>query len=116
MKRALITILLSLALLGAVAISCASETSVTGQFYGCTEATDTNGNTNTYYQFKANDNSVWWQLTAEEIGFVPNANKEYTLTYDNNGTTKANKPCDCGPEFECECEVYDDIFLGVQAK
>ena len=114
MRRTIITILLSLALIGAVAISCASETSVTGKFYGICVATDTNGNINTYYLFKSNDNSVWWQLTAEEIGFVPKTNEEYTLTYDNNGTNKANKSCDCAPEFECECEVYDDIFISIK--
>lgn len=94
----------------------ANECAATGQFYDTFEATDSNGNANTYYQFKSNDNEVWWALTAEELGFVPKANAEYILTYDNNGTTKANKPCDCAPEFECECEVYDDIFLEVQAK
>lgn len=80
----------------------------TGQFYGSYEATDQNGNSDTYYQFKSNDNEVWWALTAEEIGFIPNANEEYTLTYDNNGTTKV---CDCS---DCECEVYDDIFIGIK--
>lgn len=94
--------------------SNANECAVTGQFYDCTVAEDQNGNVNTYYQFKANDDSVWWQLTAQEIGFIPNSSAEYTLTYDNNGTTKANKPCDCTDE--CECEIYDDIFLGVKAK
>lgn len=92
----------------------ANECSVAGQFYGSTEVTDQNGNEKTLYQFRSHDNEVWWQLTAEEIGFVPKANTEYTLTYDNNGTTKANKPCNCAPEFECECEVYDDILIGVQ--
>lgn len=89
--------------------SNANECATTGKFYGNYEATDTNGNANTYYQFKSNDNEVWWALTAEEIGFTPNKNTEYTLAYDNNGTTKANKPCDC-----CECEVYDDVFLYVR--
>ena len=87
----------------------ANVSEVVGQFYDKFEANET-----TYYHFKANDDSVWWQLTAEEIGFIPKANETYTLVYDNNGTTKANKPCNC--VVECECDVYDDIFLGVQAK
>lgn len=92
----------------------ANASEVVGQFYDKFEAVDQNGNENTYYHFKANDDSVWWSLTAEEIGFIPIANKEYTLSYDNNGTTKANKTCDC--VVECECDVYDDILLGVKAK
>ena len=92
----------------------ANECVVTGQFYGSYEAVDSNGNTNTYYQFKSNDNEVWWVLTESEIGFIPSENTEYVLVYDNNGTTKANKPCDCAPELDCECEVYDDVFLGVE--
>lgn len=39
--------------------------------------------------------------------------KDYILKYDNNGTTAENKSCECLPEWECECEVYDDIFLGI---
>ena len=65
----------------------------------------------TYYQFKSNDNSVWWTLTESEIGFKPSTEKEYILLYCNNGTTAENKTCGCLPE--CECEVYDDVFLGL---
>lgn len=68
---------------------------------------------NTYYQFKSNDDSTWWTLTETEIGFKPSAEKEYVLLYSNNGTTAEGKPCDCLPEWECECEVYDDIFFGI---
>lgn len=67
----------------------------------------------TYYQFRSDDDSVWWILSAEEIGFVPKEGTEYVLVYDNSGTTAENKPCECGPEFDCECEVYDDIFIKV---
>ena len=93
-----------------------SETkcTVSGKFYNNAELTDTNGNEDTYYQFKSNDNEVWWLLTEEEIGHIPNGNTEYALTYDNNGTTKANKPCDCTPELDCECEVYDDTFISIR--
>ena len=87
----------------------ANEISTVGKFDGSYEATDNNGNTDTYYQFKANDDSVWWALTESQMGFIPDESTEYTLTYDNNGTTKANKPCDC-----CECEVYDDVFISVR--
>lgn len=66
-----------------------------------------------YYQFKSNDDLVWWALTEKEIGFIPSMEKDYILKYDNNGTTAEEKPCDCLPEWECECEVYDDIFLGI---
>lgn len=92
----------------------ANECTAVGKFSEPFEATDTNGNETTLYQFKSNDNEVWWQLTAEEIGFIPNGNTEYVLTYDNNGTTKENKPCDC--DLDCECEVYDDVLLSVERK
>ena len=84
------------------------ETAV-GTFTGT--ITDANGDE--YFHFKSNDNAVWWLLTAKEMGFTPKANTEYVLTYDNKGTTKANKPCGCEPEFECECEVYDDELVSI---
>ena len=62
-----------------------------------------------WYQFKSYDDTVWWALTTETLGFVPEANKTYTLVYYDNGTTN------CTEEFDCECEVYDDIFLTVEA-
>lgn len=72
-----------------------------------------NGDDNKYYQFKSDDNSVWWALTKSEIGFAPKANEKYVLLYCDNGTTSKNKGCDCPEEWNCECEVYDDILLGV---
>lgn len=93
-----------------------TEIEVIGKFYGNLEMTDSNGNEDTYYQFRSNDNEVWWVLTKEEIGHIPNGNTEYILTYNNNGTTKENKPCDCGSEIDCECEVYDDEFISVAIK
>lgn len=69
---------------------------------------------NKYYQFKSYDDTVWWALTEEEMGFIPEANKTYTLTYYDNDTTIENKPCDCPPEYYCECEVYDDIFVAIR--
>ena len=89
----------------------ANECTVIGKFYGGYEAADTNGNTDTYYQFKSNDNEVWWALTAKEMGFIPDNNTEYVLIYDNNGTTKVNKTCDC-----CECEVYDDKLVDIRER
>ena len=62
-----------------------------------------------YYQFKSNDNSVWWVLTESEIGFKPSTEKEYILLYCDNETTAENKTCGC----LLECEVYDDVFLGL---
>lgn len=67
-----------------------------------------------YYHFRSNDGTVWWDLTERQMGFIPKANAEYAFTYNNNGTTKANKPCDCSPEYECECEVYDDEFISIK--
>lgn len=66
---------------------------------------------NDWYQFKSYDDTVWWALTTEDIGFVPEANKTYILLYNDNGTTDCTE---CAEEFECECEVYDDIFLAVK--
>ena len=63
---------------------------------------------NDWYQFKSYDDTVWWALTTEDMGFVPEANKTYTLLYYDNGTT------DCTECSECECEVYDDIFLTIK--
>lgn len=91
-----------------------NECTAVGKFSEPFEASDVNGNTGTYYQFKSNDNETWWMLSAEEIGFVPNGDTEYVLTYDNNGTTKESKPCDC--DLDCECEVYDDVLLSVEKK
>lgn len=85
-----------------------TETTV-GKFTG--EFIDLDGKR--YYQFKSHDDTVWWALTEDEIGFIPSLQKEYTLLYCDNGTTKENKPCDCIPEWECECEVYDDVFIEI---
>lgn len=90
-----------------------SFTEVCGKFHSATELTDSNGKTDLYYQFKSNDNTVWWVLTPEEIGSIPSYEKEYNLIYFDNGTDENNKPCDCPKEWQCECEVYDDIFLAV---
>lgn len=117
-RRTVATLLLALVLLGAVALNMyykANNTiSLTGKFYGHHEATDTNGNVDTYYHFKSDDGSVWWDLTEYQMGFIPNGNTKYIFTYSNNGTTKANKPCDCAPKDECECEVYDDMFVSIR--
>lgn len=110
MKKAILFLLCGVTALSLT--SCAKKT--TGAFHGSFEVTDSNGNADTYYQFRSNDCTVWWLLTEEEIGFVPKAGKTYTLSYDDNGTTRENKPCNCDYEDHCECEVYDDIFLGVR--
>lgn len=144
MKK-IISIVLSLCLVFTSTIFAAAEEStivvVRGKFYLTHEGTICAspdpakvGKLETFYQFRSNDGKVWWSLTEEEIGFIPDtlqaliecniisAGKsidslseivwnEYILVYDNNGTTVDNKPCDCLPEYECECEVYDDEFI-----
>lgn len=73
-----------------------------GSFNGCDD--------DEWYQFKSYDDTVWWALTTEDIGFTPEPNKTYTLIYYDNGTT------DCTTHNDCECEVYDDIFLTLTNK
>jgi hypothetical protein len=89
---------------------------VDGEFYGTFEGTDESGYTDTYYQFKSYDNEVWWVLTANEIGCIPKSNTKYMLVYNDNGTTKEDKVCDCLEEYDCECYVYDDVFIKVIEK
>lgn len=114
MKRIPILILIVFVVATFMSPPNANVNKVAGKFYGHHEATDINGNTDTYYEFRSNDGSIWWDLTEYQMNFIPNENTEYILTYDNNGTTRENKPCDCASEFNCECEVYDDIFLSVE--
>ena len=104
-------IILSTVLIGAALVGCsmhysnANERTAVGKFDGT--FIDVDGNE--YYHFKSNDDKVWWSLTAREMGFVPKANTEYALTYDNKGTTE----CDCDPKYDCECAVYDDEFISI---
>lgn len=86
---------------------------ISGRFYCVVELEDLEGNHEMLYQFRSDNDSVWWLLSAEEIGFVPELLETYYLTYDNSGTTSENKGCDCPPEYDCECEVYDDVFISV---
>ena len=67
-----------------------------------------------YYLFHSDDNTVWWALTLEEIGFIPNSIDIYTLYYSENGTTMESQVCDCLPEWDCECYLYDDIFFHIE--
>ena len=69
--------------------------SIGGKFYGDMICTDYKGIENTYYQFKSDDDTVWWILTAKEIGYVPNTDDKYTLYYANNGTVEESRVCDC---------------------
>lgn len=78
-----------------------------------TQGTFTQSTEEGYYQFKSTDNSVWWYVSAEEIGYKPIEGQGYVLYYDTQGTTEENKPCDCAEEYECECEVYDDTLIAV---
>lgn len=70
-------------------------------------------NAESWYQFRSDDDLVWWCLEASEMGFVPNFEDKYVIVYDDKGTTAENKPCDCLAEYECECEVYDDEFIKI---
>lgn len=87
---------------------------VEGKFYGDMICADYKGAEDTYYQFKSDDNTVWWVLTAEEIGHIPNTTDKYILYYTDNGTTKESQVCDCLPEWDCECYLYDDIFFYIE--
>lgn len=87
---------------------------VEGNFYGDMICADYKGAEDTYYQFKSDDNTVWWVLTAEEIGHIPNTTDKYILYYTDNGTTKESQVCDCLPEWDCECYLYDDIFFHIE--
>ena len=101
--KTLITLLLLLAQLGTNNLQHTQ-----GKFYG--GDTYYNCNTKEYeilYQFKSNDNKVWWLLNENEIGFKPDSTTQYELIFDNNGTTN----CDCASD--CECYVYDDTFIGI---
>lgn len=73
-------------------------------------AEDKDGNIIELYQFKSFDNENWWNLTKDELGFVPDSSKKYTLVYYQNDTIKNNHKCD--PKYDCECYLYDDLFLG----
>lgn len=88
-------------------------TEVRGRFHNIMENINYYGEKVTHYQFKAFDDSVWWLLTENEIGEIPDFESAYVLRFFDNGTTAENKTCDCLPEWECECELYDDIFLGI---
>ena len=88
--------------------------SAEGKFYGDTICTDGKGVTDTYYQFKSDDDKVWWILNADEIGHIPNINDKYTLYYTDNATVKETQVCDCLPEWDCECYLYDDIFFHIE--
>lgn len=84
-----------------------------GRFYGSVEAETLEEKSEVLYQFRSDDNETWWLLTEHEIGHVPNNKDKYILIFNNNGTTKANPPCTCKPDDDCECFVYDDVFLKI---
>lgn len=83
---------------------------IEGKFYGDMICKNHQGIEDTYYQFRSDDDTVWWILTATEIGHIPNTEDKYILYYTDNGT----KTCDCPPELECECYLYDDIFFHIE--
>jgi hypothetical protein len=54
-----------------------------------------------WYQFTSDDNTVYWTLTTDSIGFIPESEKSYTLMYHDNGT----------PD-----DIYDDVFITVKGE
>ena len=82
-----------------------------GTFYGNYNMTNADGEEEYYYQFKSYDDEVWWCLTLEDMGFVPERGADYMLVYYQNETTKETHKCP--DEYECDCYCYDDIYLGV---
>ena len=89
--------------------------SVMGRFYTSLDAYSmSDKNEEVLYQFRSDDNEVWWLLSAEEIGHIPNFEDKYILYFCDNGTTKYNKVCNCNPEWDCECYLYDDIFVCIK--
>ena len=40
--------------------------------------------------FKSYDDEVWWYLEYEDLGFIPEKGKTYTIIYDNNNTKQNN--------------------------
>ena len=113
MKKILATIISAI-----IASSTANNTinTIDGEFHNTLEARNYCGEDVVLYQFKSYDDSVWWLLTEEQIGEIPQEGKTYTLTYDDKGTTAENKTCDCPAEWECECELYDDDFISITVK
>ena len=110
-KIALVLCLITLiALITSMFCGAISIKTVEGKFYHDIDLTDHNGFMDKYYQFRSDDNSVWWLLTAEEIGEIPDTETKYSLKYDNNFTTD----CDCPEEFNCDCYCYDDEFIGIR--
>lgn len=75
------------------------------------EVTNPDGKKEMFYQFKSYDNEVWWCLTEEEIGFIPEEGASYLLAYYQNETTRDNH--ECPEEYDCDCYCYDDLYLGV---
>lgn len=60
-----------------------------------------------YYRFRSYDDTVWWLLTEEELGYIPEPDTTYYFTYDDKGTTD----CDCPEEYDCDCFAYDDEYI-----
>ncbi len=86
---------------------------VAGKFHHSLDVTNYLGEPETLYQFRSYDDEVWWHLTEEEIGHIPNFEFEdttYYLTYNDMGTTE----CDCPPEYDCDCYLYDDEFISCE--
>ena len=82
-----------------------------GTFYGTVNSVDGKNEKTKLYQFKSYDDSFWWTLSADDIGFIPINGKPYVLAFNEGGSTKENHKCPT--ELNCDCYSYDDLFLGV---
>lgn len=98
----IITAIMALAMAAVSTIHGAS-----GSFYGDLNAKDMSGNEEVLYQFRSDDNEVWWLLTENEVGRVPKEGDRYVLVYDDKGTTS------CRHGDDCECYLYDDELITV---
>lgn len=55
--------------------------------------------------YRFNGDGIVWEMTEEEIGFIPSPLETYRLIYDENGTTKENS--------DPELYYYDDKVVTV---
>ena len=67
-----------------------------------------------YYLFTSHDKAVIWAISPNDIAFTPAPHTEYTLVYNNNGTTADNYQCNIAEDHDCECYLYDDEFIALE--